>query len=251
MMEKTVLALVAHPDDIEFMMAGTLFRLRDLGYEVHYMTVANGSCGTIEFSYDDIVRMRRGEAMAAAAFMGAVYHESLANDFEIFYQDDLIRKVAAVIRTVKPEMVFLPSMEDYMEDHMNAARIGVTAAFAKGCPNYVSIPPVDAIQMDVVLYHALSSGLRDMMGAPILPTLFVDISGVMDRKTTMLGMHKSQQSWLDASQGMNEYLQTMESMSSQVGTLSGKYEFAEGWRLHNHLGYSRTMLDPLGDLFGH
>lgn len=249
-MGKTVLALVAHPDDIEFMMAGTLFRLRDLGYEVHYMTLANGSCGTIEYSYEDIVRMRRAEAMAAAGYMGAVFHESLANDFEIFYQDDLIRKVAAVIRTIKPDMVFLPSMEDYMEDHMIAARIGVTAAFAKGCPNYVSIPPVDAIQMDVVLYHAMPSGLRDMMGRPIVPSLFVDISGVMDRKTTMLGMHKSQQSWLDASQGMNEYLQTMESMSREVGLLSGTYEFAEGWRLHNHLGYSRTVLDPLGDLFG-
>ena len=249
-MGKTILALAAHPDDIEFMMAGTLFRLRDLGYEVHYMNVANGSCGTIEYSYDDIVRMRRAEAIAAAGYMRAVYHESLVDDFGIFYQDDLIRKVAAVIRAIKPEMVFLPSMEDYMEDHMNAARIGVTAAFAKGCPNYASIPPMDAIQMDVVLYHAMPSGLRDMMGTPIVPSLFVDIGSVMDRKTAMLGMHKSQQSWLDTSQGMNEYLLTMESMSRQVGTLSGKYEFAEGWRLHNHLGYSRTALDPLGDLFG-
>jgi LmbE family N-acetylglucosaminyl deacetylase len=248
-MGKTVLALVAHPDDIEFMMAGTLFRLKDLGCEVHYMTVANGSCGTIEYSYEDIVRMRRAEAMAAAEYMGAVYHESLANDFEVFYQDDLIRQVAAVIRKVKPDMVFLPSLEDYMEDHMNSARIGVTAAFAKGCPNYVSIPPVDAIQMDVVLYHAMPSGLRDMMGAPIIPSLFVDISGVMDRKTSMLGMHKSQQSWLDASQGMNEYLLTMENMSREVGRLSRKYEYAEGWRLHNHLGYSRTRQDPLGELF--
>ncbi|OHD81929.1 MAG: hypothetical protein A3J97_01345 [Spirochaetes bacterium RIFOXYC1_FULL_54_7] len=248
-MGKTVLALVAHPDDIEFMMAGTLFRLKDMGYEIHYMTIANGSCGTIEYSYDDIVRMRRSEAMAAAEYMGAVYHESLANDFEVFYQDDLIRKVAAVIRTVRPDIVFLPSMEDYMEDHMISARIGVTAAFAKGCPNYVSIPPIDAIQMDVVLYHAMPSGLLDMMGRPIVPTLYVDISGVMDRKTTMLGMHKSQQSWLDASQGMNEYLLTMENMSRQVGILSGKYEFAEGWRLHNRLGYSRTRLDPLGELF--
>jgi LmbE family N-acetylglucosaminyl deacetylase len=249
-MGKTVLALVAHPDDIEFMMAGTLFRLRDRGYEVHYMTVANGSCGTTEYGYDEIVRMRRSEALAAAAYMGAVYHESIVNDFEVFYQDELIRKVVAVIRKVKPDMVLLPSMEDYMEDHMNSARIGVTAAFAKGSPNYISIPPQAAIQMDVVLYHAMPAGLRDMMGNPIIPALFVDISGVMDRKTAMLGMHKSQQAWLDASQGMNEYLQTMQGTSRQVGALSGKFEFAEGWRLHNHLGYSRTRLDPLGDLFG-
>ena len=248
-MAKTVLALVAHPDDIEFMMAGTLFRLKDLGYAVHYMTVANGSCGTTEYGYEDIVRIRRDEAMAAAAYMGAVYHESLTNDFEIFYQDQLIRKLAAVIRRVQPTMVLLPSLEDYMEDHMITARLGVTAAFARGCPNYISIPPVDAIQMDVVLYHAMPAGLTDRMGTPIMPALCVDIGMVMDKKRRMLGLHKSQQSWLDTSQGMNEYLSTMEAMAGEVGRLSGTYRFAEGWRLHSHLGYSKTRMDPLRELF--
>ena len=41
-----VLAAVAHPDDIEFTMAGTLLRLRDRGWQIHYMNIANGSCGT-------------------------------------------------------------------------------------------------------------------------------------------------------------------------------------------------------------
>lgn len=249
-MGKTVLALVAHPDDIEFMMAGTLFRLKDKGFEIHYMTVANGSCGTVEYGRDEIIRMRRQEAMAAAEYLGAVFHESLTNDFEIFYQDDLIRKVAAVVRMVKPDLVFLPSLEDYMEDHMNAARIGVTAVFAKGSPNYISIPPVDAIQMDVSVYHAMPAGLHDMMGNKIIPSLYVDIGAVMDRKAAMLSLHKSQQNWLDASQGLNQYVTTMVDNARDVGILSGKYQFAEGWRQHNPLGYSRAPVDPLGDLFG-
>jgi N-acetylglucosamine malate deacetylase 1 len=249
-MGKTVLALVSHPDDIEFTMAGTLFRLKDMGFEIHYMTIANGSCGTVEYGAEEIVRMRRLESMAAAEYLGAIYHESLCNDIEVFYQDDLIRKVAAVIRSTKPDMIFLPSLEDYMEDHMNSARIGVTAAFMKGSPNYVSIPAVAAIQMDVFLYHAMPAGLHDMMGTPIIPKLYVDITAEMDKKSKMLSLHKSQQHWLDASQGMNEYLASMETMSHDVGILSGKYEFAEGWRLHNHLGYSRVASDPLRDFFG-
>jgi LmbE family N-acetylglucosaminyl deacetylase len=188
--------------------------------------------------------------MAAAEYLGAVFHESITNDFEVFYQDDLIRKVTAVVRTVKPDLVFLPSLEDYMEDHMNSARIGVTAVFAKGSPNYISIPPVDAIQMDVAVYHAMPAGLHDMMGNKIIPSLYVDIGAVMDRKSTMLSLHKSQQNWLDASQGLNQYVSTMVDNARDVGTLSGKYEFAEGWRPHNHLGFSRTPIDPLGDLFG-
>jgi LmbE family N-acetylglucosaminyl deacetylase len=248
-MGKTVLALVAHPDDIEFVMAGTLFRLKDAGFEIHYMNIANGSCGTVQYSTEEIIRMRRLEAMAAAAYLGAVYHESLTNDFEIFYQDDLIRKVAAVVRMVKPDMVFLHSLEDYMEDHMNAARLGVTAAFSKGASNYLSIPPVPAIQMDVAVYHAMPAGLCDMMCTPIVPDFCVDITGVMERKAHMLGLHESQRHWLDSSQGMDEYVATMERAARQVGVLSGKYAYAEGWRLHSHLGYSRTAIDPLRALF--
>ncbi len=248
-MNKVVLALVAHPDDIEFMMAGTLFRLKALGWTIHYMTVSNGSGGSIEYGMEDIIRIRRQEAMAAAEYMGAVFHESITNDFEVFYRDDLIRKVTAVVRSVKPDIVLLPSLEDYMEDHMTSARLGVTGAFAKGCPNYLSIPPVDAIQMDVALYHAMPSGLRDMMGRLITPSLFIDIGDQMERKQKMLSFHKSQQHWLDASQGMNEYVSNMVSMARDVGTMSGSYEYAEGWRLHNYLGYSRVEIDPLRDLF--
>ncbi len=248
-MGKTVFALVAHPDDIEFMMAGTLIRLRDFGFELHYMTIANGSCGSIEYNTEEIVKIRRQESMEAAKFLGAVYHESLCNDFEIFYQDALIRKVTAIIREVKPDIIFLPSLQDYMEDHMNSARIGSTAAFAKGSPNYSSIPPRDAIQMDVALYHAMPAGLHTMMGISVIPELFIDISDVIDQKSTMLSMHKSQQKWLSASQGMNEYIASMEMDTLTIGTMSGSFKYAEGWRLHNHLGYSQRVYNPLKDLF--
>lgn len=249
-MKKTIFALVAHPDDIEFMMAGTLLRLKDLGCDVHYMTVSNGSCGSTEYGTNDIIRIRREEAMGSAAFMGFTFHESITNDFEIFYSDDLIRRVAAVVRQVRPDIMLLPSMEDYMEDHMTAARLGVTAAFAKGCPNYLTKPAVKDIQMDVALYHAMPSGLHDMMRRPVTPDFCVDVTAVMDRKVKALGFHKSQQTWLESSQGKNEYIEFMRDMCRDVGKMSGKYEYAEGWRLHNHIGYAQTEIDPLRELLG-
>ena len=45
-MSPRAFAVAAHPDDIEFMMAGTLILLGRAGYELHYMTIANGSCGS-------------------------------------------------------------------------------------------------------------------------------------------------------------------------------------------------------------
>jgi len=71
----------------------------------------------------------------------------------------------------------------------------------------------------------------------------------MEKKARMLSLHESQRHWLDSSQGMDEYVATMERTARQVGALSGKFTCAEGWRLHNHLGFSRTTIDPLRALF--
>ena len=75
---KTAFAIAAHPDDIEFLMSGTLMHLRDAGYEIHYMNVANGCCGTTEYDVPTITRIRREEAQAAAASIDAIFpRESL------------------------------------------------------------------------------------------------------------------------------------------------------------------------------
>jgi hypothetical protein len=52
----------------------------------------------------------------------------------------------------------------------------------------------------------------------------------------------------DESQGLNAYLITMREMSEKVGEMSVKFQYAEGWRRHSHLGYSAEEIDPLGDI---
>ena len=69
------MAIACHPDDIDFGMSGTLMMLKKAGYEIHYMDVANGSLGTAEYTYEEIVRIRREEAMNAAKTIGAVVQE--------------------------------------------------------------------------------------------------------------------------------------------------------------------------------
>ena len=71
-MPKTAFAIAAHPDDIEFMMSGTLMLLGAAGYELHYMNIANGNLGTTQYDTETIVAMRRSEAMEAAASIGAL-----------------------------------------------------------------------------------------------------------------------------------------------------------------------------------
>jgi len=58
-------------------------------------------------------------------------------------------------------------------------------------------------------------------------------------------LHKSQKEWLDVSQGMGAYVQSMENMCRQVGRMSGRYRFAEGWTRHLSLGYCDEEADPI------
>jgi N-acetylglucosamine malate deacetylase 1 len=245
-----VLAAAAHPDDIEFMMAGTLLRLRDAGAEIHIWNLANGSCGTATHSKEEIIRLRAAEAKASARLAGAVPHEPLADDLALYYEPTLLARAAAVIRQVKPTIVLTQSPQDYMEDHQNTCRLSVSAAFVRGMRNFVTEPPAEPFGGSTTVYHALPHGLRDGLRKLVRSGQYVDIGPVLPRKREMLAQHRTQKEWLDVSQGMDAYLQEMEIMSREVGRMSGRFEFAEGWRRHSHLGFCSADADPLSELLG-
>ncbi len=245
-----VFAIAAHPDDIEFMMSGTMMLLRDRGWELHYMNIANGSCGTVEDPPEVIVAKRRAEAMDACRLIGANFYESICNDLEVFYTYQMIAKVMYVVRRVRPRVMLVQSPQDYMEEHQNAARIAVTAGFCRGMLNYASDPPADPVMDDVTIYHALPYGLRDPMRKRIRPGQYVDVTSVMDEKRAMLACHRSQKEWLDRSQGLDAYLDTMEGFAREVGRMSGRFQCAEGWRRRSTLGLSAEDADPLSEALG-
>ncbi len=249
-MAKRAMALGAHPDDIEFMMGGTFLLLGEAGFELHYMNLLNGCCGSVTRTREETAAMRLEEGRAAAGLAGAVFHEPLLNDLESFYEKDPLAKLAKVLREVNPSILLLPSPEDYMEDHMNTSRLGVSAAFVMGMKNFPTDPPSEPAAPDCILYHALPYGLHDGMRRRIWPGQYADVTGVLARKRGMLACHASQKEWLDKTQGLDAYLETMEAMSREVGTMSGRFEAAEGWRRHSHLGYSAEEKDPLAEALG-
>lgn len=248
----TVLAVGAHPDDIEFMMSGTLLRLHDSGAELHVMHLADGSCGSKTKGPETIARIREDEARSSASLLGATYHPSLVGDIGIIYREDLVRKVTAVVRTVKPGCLLLPSPVDYMEDHQETARVCVTAAFVRGIPNYASEPPIDAIDDPVAVYHAMPFGLDGPMGERIESDFVIDVSGLESRRRRLLCEHASQRSWLDASQGPGSYEQMLLRMSSEMADRYDIDGHAEGFRLRSHRGFRPEGWRPLESfLFAH
>lgn len=244
------MAIVAHPDDIEFYMAGTLLLLRDAGFEIHYMNVASGSCGSLKHSAARTRAIRQAESRRAAKILGATFHSSLTDDLEIVYEVRSLRRLAAVVREVRPSILLVHSPEDYMEDHMNSCRLAVTAAFARGMPNFRTVPARPHVPGDVAIYHAAPHGLEDGLRRPFVPDTYVDTTQVHRVKREALAAHRSQKEWLDASQGMDSYLKTMDEFSLKIGRMSGQFQHAEAWRRHSHLGFCAPDADPLQAALG-
>lgn len=245
------MAIVAHPDDIEFMAAGTLLLLKERGFAIHYMNVASGNCGSMVMDGASTKQVRRMEARDAAKLLGAEWHPPLCDDMEIVYELDLLRRLAAVVREVNPSIVLTHSPQDYMEDHMATSRLAVSATFAKNMPNFGAEPPTGPAAGDVAIYHGMPHGLRDQLRQRIVPDGFVDVSSVYAKKREALAMHASQKQWLDQSQGFDSYLVALDQMSGELAKMAGgEFEHAEGWRRHLHLGFSAQDEDPLAEALG-
>lgn len=247
-----VLAVGAHPDDIEFNMAGTLVHLVRAGFEPHMMNVSRSNLDSNELTESEIIAMRRREAEHSARVLGAGYHPPITNDLMIFYQDDLLRRMTAVVREVRPTIVLLPSLTDYMEDHTNTARLVISACFGRAMRHYRSDPSREETDQDVYLYHAQPHLNRDGMRTLVVPDLFVNISDVMETKLQMLACHESQRQWLDETQGLDDYLESMRQSSREVARLSprGDWQYAEGFRQHSHVGFSTRDRNPLAEVLG-
>ena len=244
------MAIVAHPDDIEFLMAGTLLLLREAGYVIHYMTLANGSCGSQTLGPAAIRRKRRAEAREAARILGATFHEALVDDLQILYEYKLLRRLGAVVREVAPRIALVPSPQDYMEDHVNACRLAVSAVFARSAPNFRTLPSRAATHQQVTVYHGMPHGLRDPLRRRVVPGLFVDTGRVHEVKRRALAAHRSQQAYLQATQRFPTTVEVMDAMARDVGRMSVRFELAEGWRRHSHIGFCDEHADPLRDALG-
>ena len=244
---RRVLAIAAHPDDIEFMMGGTLALLAERGWEAHYLAMASGNLGSLTQPPEELVLTRSRESEAGALALGAIWHPSLVHDAEIIYSTDVLRRVTAVVRSVRPRIVLTQAPDDYMEDHTETSRLAAAAAFNRNMPNFPTSPPEPSYPGDVTVYHALPHGLRDQLRRLVFPELFVDVHAVRDRKRAALAAHRSQEPWLVGVQGFASPADTMDEMAYAVGSMSERFEYAEGWRRHSHLGFSVADGDPLAE----
>src|ERR1700722_3446249 len=129
-MAGVALALLAHPDDAEFLCVGTLARLvREQQWQVHIATMTPGDCGSVDQSPEEISRIRRDEGARAAALLGATFHCLEERDLVVLYHERALEKAVRLLRTVRPNFVFTHSPADYLLDHEMTSVIARAAAF--------------------------------------------------------------------------------------------------------------------------
>ena len=243
---KTVLAFMAHPDDAEFLCAGTLIRLAEAGWEIHIATCAPGDCGTATENRWDISSIRTKEAARAAALIGGTYHCLDERDGFILCDKPALQKAYDLFRRVAPSLVFTLAPKDYMVDHEQASLLARAASFIFAAPNVSAFPVIEGSCVPYLYYCDPVDGM-DSLGRPVEPTTYVDVTEQMEKKTAMLACHASQRDWLLKHHGVDEYLNAMKRHAAARGEQTG---VAAAEAFVQHRGHAYPKEDVLTRLFG-
>lgn len=240
-----VLAIHAHPDDIEFQCAGTLLRLRQLGCRVTVATMTPGDCGSAEFNAEEIAAIRRQEARDAARIIGAECHCLEFRDLSIVFDNDSRRRMTEFLRKTRPDIILTAPPVDYMHDHEITSALVRDACFNASVPNYRTCqwdpaPPTRKIPW---LYYVDAVEGIDHFGRRQECDFVVDVSSEFERKLEALACHSSQRNWLQQQHGMDEYLDACRRWSEQRGRDIG-VQYGEGFRQYK--GHPHPCSNVLG-----
>lgn len=238
-----LLAVMSHPDDAEILIGGTLFHLKDVGWDLGIVTMTRGDCGSATHSKEEISRIRHLEAKTAADYLGAWYGCVGLSDVEIFVNAENLRRIVEFVRAFDPEVVITHSPADYMLDHEETSRLARAATFAVAMPLYETgqAAPAAIVKSTPALYYADSVEGTDSMGKRVWPQFYIDVTPQLERKRRMLSCHESQRDWLRDHHGIDEYLDRMTSWAARFGRECG-FAFAEGLRQHLGHGYQHEPL---------
>jgi LmbE family N-acetylglucosaminyl deacetylase len=242
----TILALHAHPDDIETLAAGTLALLAAAGHTVRIVTATAGEGGSAETGPEETARIRVAEAAAAAAVIGAEYRCAGLPDLGVFNDDRGRRTITEMVRWARPDLVITASPADYHPDHEAVSLLARDSCFAASVSNYAT-GPAAALQTIPHLYFMDPIGGRDREGARIAPHFGAAVSAGFEAKRAMLAAHVSQDSWVARQHGISDHLQSMERWTRRRGRDFG-VELAEGFRQYRHHPYPQDAL--LQELLG-
>ncbi|MDQ0257449.1 bacillithiol biosynthesis deacetylase BshB1 [Evansella vedderi] len=216
-----ILAIGAHPDDVEIGMGGTLAKYGDAGYQTGIINLTKA-----ELSSNGTVEERQLEAEKAAKILKVAkrIQWSYPDRQLLSYKDKCIESLVRAIRQIRPKLVFAPYYKDRHPDHGHCHEIVKEAVFSAGIKRFLPEAVGEAYRPEALYYYQIN-GMID-------PHFVVDISKYMDRKLEALACFKSQFNLKKGGVNTplnNGYLQRLEGRESILGNEVG-VTFGEGFR---------------------
>jgi LmbE family N-acetylglucosaminyl deacetylase len=236
-----ILAIHAHPDDVEILAGGTMALLAARGHQIAIATMTPGDCGSRELPPDEIAAVRRREAAEAAAKIGASYTCLEFRDLAIFHDDAARRRVVELLRTSRPDAILTASPVDYLCDHETTSALVRDACFCAPMPNYRTCGAAAPLERIPHLYWMDPLTGRDREGRVVTPDFVVDVGATFAKKVEMLSAHASQRDWLTRHHGTDDYLLEMERWTRERGELAG-VTYGEGFRQYRGHAYPQSPL---------
>lgn len=229
---------MAHPDDIEFLCAGTLRLLVERGWELCCLTLSGGDMGAPEGTREATRRTRLAEAENAARVLGGTYAWAGLDDLSIYYCPGQLVKVIDALRRFAPDLVITHSPDCYMLDHEETAKLVRMACFGAGAPLFPG-PTRPTGKPVPALYYADALEGKDKFGNPVVGDFWIDVTSVFDVRQQALVCHASQREWLRSHHGADDYLTANQRFARVQGDRCG-VRYAEGFRQHLGHGYPQT-----------
>jgi bacillithiol biosynthesis deacetylase BshB1 len=214
-MELDVLAVFSHPDDAELSAAGTLLKLKRLGYRTGALDMTRGEMGT-----RGTPERRAEEAMEAARIMKLDVRLNLEQpDGHLWLTEESRGAMVRVIRTYKPRIILTPHWDDPHPDHAATARIVREAARVASMRRYDEESGLEAVQVPALAHVVFSRR--------VVPSFIVDVSDFVEEKMRSIRAHASQFYRADAGEepetriSDKNFLQQIEWRMRYYGSLIG------------------------------
>ena len=175
-----VLAIAAHPDDVELSAGGTLIKLAGMGYRTGILDMTRGEAGT-----RGTPEIRRQEAERAAAILGLAVRENLElPDAHIWLNEDSRVKLVRALRKLRPRVIFTQHWDDPHPDHAHTAQLVREAMHIAGLTKYDSESGQERWRPNCVAHF--------LFPRTVAPTFIVDISEQSKQKWEAIASHASQ-----------------------------------------------------------
>ena len=216
-----ILAVGAHPDDIEILCAGTLAKYARAGHEVYIAIATDGAAGHAELKPEELRPIRMKEAQAAAEVIGAQIRFIGEEDEWLFHDRPTREKFVEAIRWAAPHVIITHNPEDYHPDHRACSDLVFAASFLATLPNIM--PEVPAQQHMPALFY-----MDSLAGAGFTPEYYVDITDTYEVKIQMLSKHESQLKWLKDHDNI-DIVQFVQTVARRRGVECG-VQYAEAFR---------------------